>query len=60
MKKILILSTFYYALCSTLQAGLTDYKIINKAKEAYEAKEYTKSIALLNDVDNTTPQKSMT
>jgi Ca-activated chloride channel family protein len=40
-----------------LSAGLTDFKTIQEAKEAYEAKEYGKSAVLLNSLDTKSPQK---
>ncbi len=40
-----------------LYAGLTDFKTIKEANQAYEAKEYGKSAALLNSLDAKSPQK---
>ena len=40
-----------------LYAGLTDFKTIKEANQAYEAKEYAKSAALLNSLDAKSPQK---
>ena len=34
----------------SVEAGITDFKTIAAAKEAYEAKQYTKSTALYNDL----------
>ena len=46
-----------YLLLDFAQAGLTDFKTIEEAKQAYEAKEYKKSAALLNEIEKDTPQK---
>ncbi len=40
-----------------LFAGLTDFKTIEEANKAYEAKEYAKSASLLNALDAKSPQK---
>ncbi len=40
-----------------LYAGLTDFKTIKEANQAYEAKEYAKSVSLLNSLDAKSPQK---
>ena len=47
-----------FLLMNVLEAGLTDFKIINEANQAYEAKAYGKSAALLNSLDAKSPQKS--
>ncbi len=44
-------------LLSTLHAGLTDFKTIEAAKAAYDAKAYSKSAALFIQLPNATPQK---
>ena len=50
-KNLLIIS------CITIaNAGLTDFKTIEAAKQAYEAKEYTKSQILYEDLDQSLPQ----
>jgi len=56
-RQFLILWIIPSALFTFLQAGLTDFKTIEAAKEAYEAKAYTKSAALLNALESKTPQK---
>jgi Ca-activated chloride channel family protein len=53
----IVLSAIFYSLLTFANAGLMDFKTIEKAKEAYEAKEYGKSATLLNDIDKNSPQK---
>lgn len=55
---IRIFFTFYILFFTSLSAGLTDFKTIQEAKEAYEAKEYSKSAALFNSLDTKSPQKA--
>ena len=55
MKKVFILFTIHYSLFTVLNAGLTDFKTIKEANQAYEAKEYAKSAALLNTLDAKSP-----
>jgi Ca-activated chloride channel family protein len=57
MRIYIVLSVIVYSLVTSSVAGLTDFKTIKEAKEAYESKEYTKSAALLNDLDAQSPQK---
>ena len=57
-KTILILFTIHYSLFTSATAGLTDFKTIEEANQAYEAKAYGKSAALLNSLDAKSPQKS--
>jgi len=52
-----ILFIFFSITVCNLHAGLTDFKTIDAAKEAYEAKEYTKSAALLNSIEQKSSQK---
>ena len=56
-KTILTLLTIHYALVTSVNAGLTDFKTIEEAKQAYEAQEYGKSAALLKDLEAQSPQK---
>ena len=56
-KMILTLLTIHYSLFTSANAGLTDFKTIEKANQAYDAKEYGKSAALLNTLDAKSPQK---
>ena len=39
-------------------AGITDFKVIDEAKNAYEAKQYTQSEALLNSIDSKSAEKT--
>ena len=41
-----------------VQAGMTDFKTIDAAHKAYEAKEYTKSAALYNSLEKKTAEKT--
>ena len=51
MKKIILtLFTIHYSLSTSANAGLTDFKTIEKAHQAYEAKEYEKSATLLEGI----------
>ncbi|MGC9350959.1 MAG: tetratricopeptide repeat protein, partial [Sulfurovum sp.] len=45
-----------YSFATYAVAGLTDFKTIDEAKSAYEAKEYTKSEALFDSLDKRLPQ----
>ena len=56
-KSIPALFIIHYSLFTCLQAGITDFKTIEAAKQAYKAKEYGKSAALLNTLDKELPQK---
>lgn len=42
---------------TTVNAGITDFKTIESAHKAYEAKEYGKSAALLQSLEKNVPQK---
>jgi len=57
MKKVLMLFIVHYASFTLLHAGLTDFKTIKEANQAYEVKEYGKSAALLNTLETKSPQK---
>ncbi len=56
-KPTLRLALFFMLLMYPLFAGLTDFKTINEAKQAYEAKEYAKSVKLLDNLDAKSPEK---
>jgi len=53
----LALLATHYLLPAPLVAGLTDFKTIEAATKAYEEGRYTKSAALLEDLDKNVPQK---
>lgn len=57
-KSIKVFSIFSMGFSIVLNAGLTDFKTIRDAKEAYEAKEYTASAALLKSLEAKSPEKS--
>jgi len=54
---LLTLGMGYSVVCTLATAGLTDFKTIEQANRAYEAKEYEKSAALLNTLEKESPQK---
>ena len=54
MKMILLL----LSTGTLLHAGLTDFKTISEAKQAYEVGEYGKSAALLKGLETQSPQKN--
>ena len=54
MMKLWILMT---SMTLLIHAGLTDFKTIEKATKAYEAKEYAKSAALLKNLDAKSAEK---
>jgi Ca-activated chloride channel family protein len=58
MRKIILLFIIHYSLFTILSAGLTDFKTIDAAHKAYEAKEYTKSAALYNSLEKKTAEKT--
>lgn len=57
-KSIKVFSIFSMGFSIVLNASLTDFKTIQDAKEAYEAKEYTASAALLKSLEAKSPEKS--
>ena len=54
MRKLIVLTLSTGVL---LHAGLTDFKTIKEANQAYEAGEYSKSATLLKGLDAKSPQK---
>ena len=54
---ILRVLVLFMLLMYPLFAGLTDFKTIDAAKEAYEAKAYGKSASLLHDLEMQSPEK---
>ena len=50
MRSVQHIGLIYILLSIVSYAGLTDFKTIEKANQAYEAKEYGKSAALLEDI----------
>ena len=57
MKNISHIVFVFLLLFTFSNAGLTDFKTIKEAKQAYESKEYTKSAALWNDLDTKSSEK---
>ena len=57
-KKGFILFTLCTSLFTFLQAGLTDFKTIDAAHKAYEAKEYTKATALYKSLEKEVGEKA--
>ena len=55
--KLLKLCTIISSLFTLASAGLTDFKTIEQANKAYEAKEYGKSATLLETLPTQSPQK---
>jgi len=55
MIRVILLLLFSLA---NIQAGMTDFKTIDAAHKAYEAKEYTKSAALYNSLERKTAEKT--
>jgi len=58
MIRVIVFFMVYFSLGILANAGLTDFKTIDAAHKAYEAKEYTKSAALYNSLEKKTAQKS--
>ncbi|MFT7824302.1 MAG: tetratricopeptide repeat protein [Sulfurimonas sp.] len=56
IKSMLTLFTFHSLFFTPAIAGLTDFKTIEKAHKAYEAKEYTESKTLFKQLDTSLPQ----
>jgi len=54
---ILALLTTCYSLLTFSQAGITDFKTIEKAQKAYESKKYMKSASLWGGIETKSPQK---
>ena len=50
LKSVLALFTLHASLFTLANAGLTDFKTIEEAKRAYEAKAYGKSAALFENI----------
>lgn len=48
----------YFLLTAMVHADLTDFKVIDAAHKAYDAKEYTKSVGLYNSLEKKSAQKS--